>query len=149
MDLQVGRSLIWAWFQGLFSSREGEKVAVSASFFGFCLVGRNSNKIKMSQKWVSSIPKDAARLGDLGKRAFGQKFLKFGPKNQIVRFSGRWNNNTPLIPVFRVTKRSHVLAFAWSDESRTWPKCKRGITGVPFGRSELSIRLWNSKSGAL
>ena len=39
--------------------------------------------------------------------------------------------------------------FAWSDESRTWPKCKRGITGVPFGRIELSIWLWTSKSGAL
>ena len=36
-----------------------------------------------------------------------------------------------------------------TDESRTWPKCKRGITGVPFGRTELSIRLWTSKSGAL
>ena len=36
-----------------------------------------------------------------------------------------------------------------ADERRIWPKCKRGITGVPFGRTELSIRLWTSKSGAL
>ena len=31
----------------------------------------------MSQKWALSIPKDAARLGDLEKRAFGPKILKF------------------------------------------------------------------------
>ena len=31
-------------------------------------------KQKMSQKWVLSIPKDAARLRDLGKRVFGPKF---------------------------------------------------------------------------
>ena len=32
----------------------------------------------MSQKWPSALPKDAARLGDLGKRIFGPKsvFLK-------------------------------------------------------------------------
>ena len=28
----------------------------------------------MSQKWPPTIPKDAARLGDLGKRVFGQNF---------------------------------------------------------------------------
>ena len=28
------------------------------------------------QKWVSNIPKDAARLGDLEKGVFGPKFLK-------------------------------------------------------------------------
>ena len=36
-----------------------------------------------------------------------------------------------------------------ADERRIWPKCKRGITGVPFGRTELSIWLWTFKSGAL
>ena len=28
----------------------------------------------MSQKWAPTIPKDAARSGDLGKRVFGLKF---------------------------------------------------------------------------
>ena len=46
------------------------------------LPGRTKiEKIKMSQKWVSIIPKDAARLGDLGKRVFGPKFPTHGGTN--------------------------------------------------------------------
>ena len=37
---------------------------------------------------------------------------------------------------------------SWS-KNQPWPKCKNGITGMPFGRTELSLRLWFSKSGAL
>ena len=42
----------------------------------------------MSQKWALSIPKDAARLGDLEKRAFGPKFPKFRRNLMIFHFLG-------------------------------------------------------------
>ena len=42
----------------------------------------------MSQKWALSIPKDAARLGDLEKRAFGPKFPKFKRNLMIFEFFG-------------------------------------------------------------
>ena len=43
-------------------------------------------KIRKSGKSVLTIPKDAGGLGDLGKRVFGPKFLKFKGKNLIFRF---------------------------------------------------------------
>ena len=76
MDLQVGRSLTWAGSSGLFSPRERKQIAVSAYFCWFLSGGTKIEKINMSKKWALSIPNDAARLGDLGKRVFGPKFLK-------------------------------------------------------------------------
>ena len=35
--------------------------------------GKQIKQNKMSQKWAPTIPKDAARLGDLGKRISGPK----------------------------------------------------------------------------
>ena len=46
------------------------------------------------------------------------------------------------------SKNKNPMLRIWG-ESQPWPKCKSGLTGVPFGRTELSIRLWTSKSGAL
>ena len=42
----------------------------------------------MSQKWALSIPKDAARLGDLEKRAFGREFPKLKRNLMISIFGG-------------------------------------------------------------
>ena len=57
------------------------KGEVKGSSFGIIFLvfawSDETRKNKMSQKWAPSIPKDAARLGDLGKRVFGPKFLKF------------------------------------------------------------------------
>ena len=58
------------------------KGKVTGSSFGIIFwffPGRTKiEKIKMSRKWAPTIPKDAARLGDLGKRVFEPKFLKYG-----------------------------------------------------------------------
>ena len=42
----------------------------------------------MSQKWAPTIPKDAARLGDLGKRVFGPKLPKYEGKKLGFSFFG-------------------------------------------------------------
>ena len=42
----------------------------------------------MSQKWTPTIPKDAARLGDLGKRVFGPKFPKYDGTKRGCSFFG-------------------------------------------------------------
>ena len=47
-----------------------------------------TRKNQMSQKWAPTIPKDAARLGDLGKRVFGPKFPKYVGKNLDLGFAG-------------------------------------------------------------
>ena len=45
-------------------------------------------KINMSQKLAPSIPKDAARLGDLGKLIFGLKFKIVEGKTSDFHFWG-------------------------------------------------------------
>ena len=49
---------------------------------------KTNNKIEKAPTWAPTIPKDAARLGDLGKRVFGPKFPKYEGKNLDFRFSG-------------------------------------------------------------
>ena len=71
--------------KGWLLQEKGKRYQFRIRFLGFYLVRngymfqvRESRKSKSSWKWVLSIPKDAARLGDLGKRVFWPKFQKNG-----------------------------------------------------------------------
>ena len=115
MDLQVGRSLIWAWSQGLFSSREGEKVPVSDPFLGFSLVrnGYFSRSRKVELGWNEKEASLGRHLVVQSSRSgYGppsRAFFDLGMVPGAVFLKGEVKGSS-----FGII----VLVFAWSDETR-------------------------------
>ena len=72
----------------------------------------------MSQKWPPTIPKDAARLGDLGKRVFGPKFQFFEGKTSDFHFWGFSDFGRP-----RIFSHFLELSFSGFPEILDFPRC--------------------------
>ena len=73
--------------RGWFLQWKGERYEFRRHVWAVFLV-ETCQKVKTSWKWVLSIPKDAARLGDLGKRVSGPKFPFIERNNSDFRFPG-------------------------------------------------------------